>query len=109
MQLDGATDRAHQEEVDGLVEPRRAAHEEVANRAQRCLDLDLDPGLLARLAQRGLLDRLARVGRSLRERPEDRTAPMDDEDLDAPLDGAMDHAAGRGGASGPQYRHPRGC
>ena len=102
----GAADRAHQEEVDRLVEAGRAADEEVADRAQRRLDLDLDAGLLARLAQGGLLDRLARVGRSLRQRPQDRGAPMDEEDLDDAVDRAMDDAAGRGGASGPQDGHP---
>src|SRR5688572_31635784 len=43
----------------------------------------------------------------LRQRPQDGAAPVDEEDLGAPVDGAMDHAAGRGGASGPQDSQDR--
>ena len=77
-----AADGAHQEEVDRLVEARPAADEEVADVADRLLDLDPQAGLLARLAQRRLLQGLAGVGRALGKRPQRRMAAMDEGDLE---------------------------
>ena len=77
-----AADGAHEEEVDRLVEARRAADEEVADvdRIGRSISTSR-PGLLARLAQRGLLEGLAGVGRALGKRPQRRTTPMNEGDL----------------------------
>jgi hypothetical protein len=106
VKVQRATDRPHQEEVDRLVKPGRAADEEVADRPEIRLDLRLDPGLLARLAQRGLLDGFARIGRPLREGPQHRSASMHEENLGHAVDVAMDDAAGRRCTSGPQDGHP---
>jgi hypothetical protein len=80
--------------VNRLVVARSAVHEDVADRANGRLDLDLQPGLLARLAQRGLLERLAGVRRSLRERPQRWLAAVRERDLDQPVDGSMHDAPG---------------
>ena len=90
-----------------LLKRVRAADEEVADGLQRSLDLDLEPGLLPRLADGGLLEGLARIGRALRQRPERRAAPMGEGDLDAPVELAVDDTTGRRGARGPQDRPPR--
>ena len=92
--VDAPADRVHQEEVDGLVEADPIADEEVADGPERGFDLDLDPRLLAGLAAGGLLDRLAAVGRALRQRPEQRATAMDEQDRLASLLGPMDDSPG---------------
>ena len=82
MILQAAADRMHQEEVDRLVEARPAMDEEVGDRADRLLDLHPEAGLLARLADRGLGQRLARVGSPLGQRPQRRLAAAHEHDLE---------------------------
>jgi hypothetical protein len=67
--LQVATDRFHQEVVDSLVDPRAALDEPVFDRVEDIRDPDLEPGLLADLANGGLLARLTRIGRALRQGP----------------------------------------
>jgi hypothetical protein len=105
--IQAAADRPHQEEVDRLVEARRAADEEVANRAQGAHDLDLEPRLLTRLAERGLLGCLAGIGRALGQGPQQRSPAMNEGDLELSVVKPMDDAAGRGRARGAQDRHAR--
>src|SRR5205085_7695212 len=64
-----AADRAHQEELDDLVHALTGQGEPVLDLADGPNDLDLESRLLADLAQRGLFDALAQVGRALREDP----------------------------------------
>src|ERR671923_1818403 len=91
--LDAATHGTHEIEVDRLVEAGRATDEEVADGANRLLELHLEPRLLARLAQRRLLQGLARVGCALWERPERRAAAMDERDFSAAIREAVGDAA----------------
>ena len=104
--VDAAAHRAHEEEVDGLVEAGRAADEEVADGPQRSLDLDLEAGLLPRLAQR----QSPRASRRRRACPSaaptaaararwTRATSM------RPSSGSVDDTAGRRGTRGPQDRH----
>ena len=101
----GAADWSHEEEVDRLVETHRPADEEIADLAQRSVDLHRDPRLLTRLADGGLLQRLAGVRRPLGQGPQRRAAPVDEDDLDAAVDDAVDDAAGGGGARGAERAH----
>ena len=64
-----ATDRLHQEVVDGLVDPDPVLDEHVGNRGQRFDDPDLQAGLLLDLAERRLLDGLAGIGSALGKGP----------------------------------------
>ena len=52
----------HQEIVDGLVDPGAVLDEVVLDGRQRRHDADLEPGLLAHLADRRLLDGLTASG-----------------------------------------------
>ena len=64
-----AAGRRHQEVVDGLVDPRPALDERVADRVERPDDPDLQAGLLGDLAQGRLLGRLAAGSGCPWERP----------------------------------------
>src|SRR5918999_4931902 len=100
-----AADGAHEVEVDGLVEAHPGSDEEVADRLDRRLDLDLDARLLARLAQSGLLQRLAGRWRALGQSPERRRAAMEEDDLQAISDAPVDDAARGGRARRAQRGH----
>src|SRR5262249_10660399 len=96
-------DRLHQVEVNHLVESRVPRDEVVLYRADRRDQARLQAGLLGDLAQRGLLERLARVGGALRQAPGPGGAAADQDALLAGLRALpVDDAAGRDGAGAAQ-------
>ena len=68
-------------------------------------DLDRQAGLLTRLADGGLFERLARGWGSLGKRPQRRQVTADEDHLDSPCEGPMHDPAGGSGAGRPQRRH----
>ena len=103
-----AAGRLHQEVVDRLVDALARLDEPVLDRVERPGDPDLEPGLLGDLAQGGLLARLTRLGRALRQGPGPAVAfatpAADDEPRSSGLVADDDAAGGRGGG-GPQADH----
>ena len=101
--VQAAADGLHQEEVDGLVDARAALGEEVLDGADRCVDADLQPGLLGNLAQGRLLDALGVIRRSLGKRPA-RAVPLAaapaKADLESGVRFANDDPATRRGSGG---------
>src|SRR5262245_13390120 len=98
----------HQEVVDGLVDPGPALDEPVLDRVEGLVDPDVEPGLLADLAEGRLLAGLARVRRALGQGPGHDVAvtpaAANDELRRVPLV-PNDDSAGRSGGRGPQPRH----
>src|SRR5687767_13831575 len=64
-----AADGLHEIEVDGLADALGARREPVLDLTERADRADVESGLLAHLAERGLLEGLLAVGRALREDP----------------------------------------
>jgi len=101
----------HEKEMHDLVHALARDREPVLDRPDRPHDLDVEPALLAYLAERGLLDRLAWIGRALREHPGAVAVTPGDHDLELIARTAHDDAAcGRGGTNtswtaGARRRH----